>query len=182
VEAEGEPEDVEESMGPVNPHLKTAYEEMWSASRELQIAEAAAALPFMRAAAAALDRARLANRYYLRSGATRVVVDVPRVRLQGKETGASATRSPRAAETARREIARDFTRAAAIRDPVTAANELAFVRVRALAELPELAEALEPVIEALRRGRDARAALAAARTELDRAEAAARDGASWSRW
>lgn len=182
VEAEGEPEDSGEGMGPANPHLKTAYEAMWSASRELQIAEAAAALPFMRAAAAALDRARLANRYYLRSGATRVVVDVPRVRLQGKETGASATRSPRAAETARQEIARDFTRAAAIRDPVTAANELALVRVRALAELPELADALEPVIEALRRGRDPRAALAAARSELDRAESAARDGASWSRW
>ncbi|MGK2935660.1 MAG: hypothetical protein ACSLFE_10520 [Gemmatimonadaceae bacterium] len=182
VEAEGEPEDAEESMGPVNPHLKTAYEEMWSASRELQIAEATAALPFMRAAAAALDRARLANRYYLRSGAARVVVDVPRVRLQGKETGTSAARSPRAAETARQEIARHFTRAAAIRDPVSAANELALVRVRALAELPELAEALEPVIDALRRGRNPRAALAAARSELDRADAAARDGASWSRW
>lgn len=182
VEAEGEPEDVEEGMGPVNPHLKMAYEEMWSASRELQVAEAAAALPFMRSAAAALDRARLANRYYLRSGTARVVVDVPRVRLQGKESGTSAARSPRAAETARQEIARDFTRAAAIRDPASAANELALVRVRALAELPELADALGPVIEALRRGRDPRAALAAARTELDRAEAAARDGASWSRW
>jgi hypothetical protein len=118
----------------------------------------------------------------LRSGTARVVVDVPRVRLQGKETGQSAARSPRAAETARQEIARDFTRAAAIRDPAAAANELALVRVRALEELPELAEALEPVIDALRRGRDPRAALAAARSELDRAEAAARDGASWSRW
>ena len=182
VEAEGEPEDAEEGGAPVNPHLKTAYEEMWSASRELQIADAAAALPFMRAAAAALDRARLANRYYLRSGAARVVVDVPRVRLQGKETGASAARSPRAAETARREIARDFARAAAIRDPVASANELSLVRVRALAELPELAAALEPLIDALRRGRDPRAALAAARSKLDRADAAARDGASWSRW
>lgn len=182
VEAAGEPEDAAESMGPVNPHLKAAYEEMWSASRELQIAEAAAALPFMRAAAAALDRARLANRYYLRSGTARVVVDVPRARLQGKETGASAGRSPRAAETAMQELARDFTRAASIRDPASAANELALVRVRALAELPGLAKALEPAIEALRRGRDPRVALAAARAELDRAEGAARHGASWSRW
>jgi hypothetical protein len=182
VEAEGEPEDTEEGGAPVNPHLKTAYEEMWSASRELQIADAATALPFMRAAAAALDRARLANRYYLRSGVARVVVDVPRVRLQGKEAGVSTARSPRAAETARREIARDFARAAAIRDPAASANELSLVRVRALAELPALAAALEPVIDALRRGRDPRAALAVARSELDRAEAAARDGGSWSRW
>ena len=182
IEAEGEPEDVEESAGPVNPHLKTAYEEMWSASRELQIAEVATALPFMRAAAAALDRARLANRYYLRSRTPRVVVDVPRVRLQGKEKGSSAARSARAAELARSEIGRDFARAAALRDRQAAANELSLVRVRALAELPEFAAALEPVIEALRRGRDASAVMAAARRELDHAAATARDGTAWSRW
>ncbi|MGI8619360.1 MAG: hypothetical protein ACR2L6_09785 [Gemmatimonadaceae bacterium] len=182
VEAEGEPEDTDESRGPVNPHLKTAYEEMWSASRELQIAEAAAALPFMRAAADALDRARLASRYYMRSGAARVVVDVPRVRLQGKENGSSGTRAPHPAETILQDIARDFARAASLTSREVAANELSLVRVRALAELPELAAALEPLIDALRRGRDAGAAMAAARVELDRAEAVAWDGASWSRW
>lgn len=182
VEAQGEPEDTEESSGPVNPHLKTAYEEMWSAARELQIADAAAALPFMRSAADALDRARLASRYYLRSGISRVVVDVPRVRLQGREKGSSATREPHAADTARQEIARDFVRAASIQDAAAAANELSLVRVRALAELPEFAAALEPLIDALRRGRDPGVAMAAARRELDRAEAVARDGASWSRW
>ena len=182
VEAEGEPEDTEEGTGPVNPHLKAAYEEMWSASRELQIGDAAAALPFMRAAADALDRARLASRYYLRSGTTRVVVDVPRARLQGKETGSSATRAPHPAETTVRELARDFARAASLADRETAANELSLVRVRALAELPGFAAALEPVIDALRRGRDPRAATAAARAELDRTGAVAREGATWSRW
>lgn len=182
VEAAGEPEDEAEGTGPVNPNLKTAYDEMWSASRELQIAEAAAALPFMRAAAAALDRARLARRYYMRSGTSRVVVDVPRARLQGKEKGASATREPRAANGARREIARDFARAAASANPDAAANELSLLRVRALADLPAFAAALEPAIDALRRGRDARAAMAAARAELDRAAAVAPGAASWSRW
>ncbi len=182
IEAEGEPRDAEESGGPVNPYLKTAYEEMWSASRELQIAEPATALPSMRAAAAALDRARLANRYYLRSGSGRVVVDVPRVRLQGKEKGASATREPHSAEIMRREIARDFARAATIRDPDAAANELSLVRVRALEALPEFAAALEQVIDALRRDGDPRAALAAARQELDRAESGAPVTGSWSRW
>lgn len=182
VEAAGEPHDPEESTGPVNSNLKTAYEEMWSASRELQIAEAAAALPFMRAAAAALDRARLANRYYMRSGISRVVVDVPRVRLQGDELGSSAARGARPAELERSEIARGFARAAAMRDPDAAANELSLVRVRALSGLPEFAAALEPVIEALRRGRDASAAMAAARRELDRAEGGVRDAAGWSRW
>lgn len=182
VEAEGEPEDTEEGTGPVNPNLKTAYEEMWSASRELQIADAAAALPFMRAAADALDRARLASRYYLRSGTARVVVDVPRVRMQGKETGSSAARAAHPAETILRDLARDFTRAAALRDREAAANELSLIRVRALRELPEFAAALEPLIDALRRGRDPRAATAAARAELDRAAAVAREGATWSRW
>lgn len=182
IEAEGEPEDVEETSGPVNPHLKAAYEEMWNASRELQIAEAAAALPSMRAAADALDRARLASRYYMRSGTSRVVVDVPRVRLQGKEKGSSATREPHPADTDRQEIARDFARAASITAAAAAANELSLVRVRALAELPEFAAVLEPLIDALRRGRDPSQAMAAARAELDRAEAIARNGASWSRW
>lgn len=182
VEAAGEPEDEEEGRGPVNPDLKTAYEEMWSAARELQINEAAAALPFMRAAAAALDRTRLARRYYMRSGIARVVVDVPRVRLQGKEKGGSSTRAPHPADTTLRGIAGDFARAASIRDAIAAANELSLVRVRALAELPEFAEALEPLIDALRRGRDASAAMATARNELDRAEAVARGAASWSRW
>ena len=182
IEAEGEPEDTEEGSGPVNPNLKTAYEEMWSASRELQIAEAAAALPFMRAAAAALDRARLANRYYLRSRTSRVVVDVPRARMQGKDRGGSATRNPRSADTTLQQVARDFARAAALRDPTAAANELSLVRVRALEDLPGFAAALEPVIDALRRGRDSRAALAAARAELDREDAVRRDGATWSRW
>lgn len=185
IEAEGEPEDTEEGSGPINPNLKTAYEEMWSASRELQIAEPATALPFMRAAAAALDRARLANRYYLRSGSPRVVVDVPRVRLQGTDKGASATRRPhaaQAAQAARQEIARDFARAAATPDANTSANELSLVRVRALGEFPEFAVALEPVIEALRRGRDSREAMAAARVELDRADATAISAPAWSRW
>lgn len=182
VEAAGEPEDTEEGTGPVNPHLKAAYEEMWSASRELQIADAAAALPFMRAAADALDRARLASRYYLRSGTTRVVVDVPRVRLQGRETGSSALRAAHPAETILREIARDFARAASLSDRESAANELSLVRVRALAGLPEFAAALEPLIDALRRDRDPRAAMAVARAELDRADAVAREGATWSRW
>ena len=182
VEAAGEPEDTQEGTGPVNPNLKTAYEEMWSASRELQIADAAAALPFMRAAADALDRARLASRYYLRSGTTRVVVDVPRARLQGKETGSSAARAAHPAETILEDLAREFTRAAALRDREIAANELSLVRVRALAELPGFAAALQPLIDALRRGRDPRAATAAARAELDRAAAVAREGATWSRW
>jgi hypothetical protein len=182
IEAEGEPEDTEEGSGPINPNLKTAYEEMWSASRELQIAEPATALPFMRAAAAALDRARLANRYYLRSGSPRVVVDVPRVRLQGTDKGASATRRPHPAQTARQEIARDFARAAAIIEANSAANELSLVRVRALGELPGFAAALEPVIDALRRGRDSREAMAAARVELDRADDTVTGAPAWSRW
>ncbi|HUR91637.1 MAG TPA: hypothetical protein VMY38_03080 [Gemmatimonadaceae bacterium] len=182
IEAEGEPEDTEEGSAPVNPNLKTAYEEMWSASRELQIAEAAAALPFMRAAAAALDRARLANRYYLRSRSSRIVVDVPRVRMQGKDKGVSATREPRSADLELQEVARDFARAAAIRDRAAAANELSLVRVRALEALPEFAAALDPVIQALRRGREPGPAMSAARAELDRAESIVRDGATWSRW
>lgn len=182
VEAGGEPEDVAERGGPVNPNLKTAYEKMWSASRELQIAQPAPALPLMRAAAAALDRARLANRYYLRSGVSRVVVDVPLARLTGTDKGSSSTRAPHAADTVRQRLAREFAQAAAIRNRERAADELALLRVRALAEFPELAEALRPAIEALRQGRDAEGPLAAARATFDRDALATRHHTSWSRW
>src|SRR6185503_6029312 len=50
----------EEITGTKNPDLVTAYNALWQAVRSLQIAEPAPALPPMRVALAALDRARLA--------------------------------------------------------------------------------------------------------------------------
>ena len=65
---------------------------MWSASGELEIGEPGKAIPFMKKALDALRAARSAERIYLRGKTTAVVVDIDRVRLQGKDKGSSSVR------------------------------------------------------------------------------------------
>ncbi|MGZ3465793.1 MAG: hypothetical protein ACXU91_03555, partial [Gemmatimonadaceae bacterium] len=83
----------EQITGAKNPDLVTAYNALWQAVRSLQIAEPAPALPPMRVALKALDRARVANRLYLRGVPPKIVVNLDRVRLTGKEKGTSNTRT-----------------------------------------------------------------------------------------
>src|SRR4029078_10317736 len=92
----------EEITGTKNPDLVTAYNALWQAVRSLQIAEPAPALPPMRVALKALVRARVANRLYLRGVPPKIVVNLDRVRLTGKEKGTSNVRTPRSfADSAR---------------------------------------------------------------------------------
>ena len=82
----------------VNRPLLEAYNAMWDASRSLEVGEPGAALPPMRAALAAIQRARNAERLYLRGKAPIVIVDIAKVRLAGKrDDAASSPRAPRAA-------------------------------------------------------------------------------------
>ena len=78
-----------------NRPLLEAYNAMWSASSELEIGEPGKAIPFMKKALDALQTARSAERIYLRGKTRAVVVDIERVRLQGKDKGAPSPRSPR---------------------------------------------------------------------------------------
>ncbi|MFL5578025.1 MAG: hypothetical protein ACJ79S_18885 [Gemmatimonadaceae bacterium] len=81
----------------VNRPLLEAYNAMWSAGRELDVGEPGRALPHMRAALRAIQRARDAERLYLRGRPPAVVVDVARVRLAGSDGGAAPrARTPRA--------------------------------------------------------------------------------------
>ena len=70
-----------------NRPLLEAYNAMWSASSELEIGEPGKAIPFMKKALDALQAARSAERIYLRGKTRAVVVDIDRVRLQGKDKG-----------------------------------------------------------------------------------------------
>ena len=95
-----------------NPDLFEAYQELWASVRALQIAEPEPALPHMRLALKALDRARLANRLYLRGIPPKVIVDLARVRMTGKEKGVANTRTPRTpADSARVQLERRFSSA-----------------------------------------------------------------------
>jgi len=166
----------------INRPLLEAYNAMWEASRELDQGETARALPPMRRALEAIQRARQAERIYLRGKAPAVVVDLARVRLTGKETGTASTRGPR--PPADPAAARRAERLAAAielasREPAAAIDSLVLLRVESLDAAPSLAAAVADALDALRGGRDATALLARARRV---AEGGVRRGAvgAWS--
>ena len=73
--------DFEEDESPVvaiNRPLLEAYNHMWDAARALEVAEPAQAIPPMRLALDAIQRARQAERVYLRGRPPEVIVDVAR--------------------------------------------------------------------------------------------------------
>jgi hypothetical protein len=83
----GSPMDVEGDETPIlalNKPLLEAYNAMWDAGRALEQGEPAQALPPMRRALAAIERARQAERIYLRGRPAAVIVDVAHARLAGK--------------------------------------------------------------------------------------------------
>jgi len=151
----------------VNRPLLEAYNAMWAAGGELETGEPGAALPHMRAALAAIMRAREAERLYLRGRPAEVVVDLAKVRLAGDIDSASASaRTPRArlSRSAAGRVERLDAALIALRtDPAAAVDSLALLRVDALAEEPRLARELAAAVDSLRAGKDATTPLARAR-------------------
>ncbi|HEX6250891.1 MAG TPA: hypothetical protein VFZ56_05610 [Gemmatimonadaceae bacterium] len=181
----GEPPDHADPPDPVNADLKVAYEAMWEAGRELRIASPSTAVPPMRVAVEALDRARMADRRYLRGGTARVVVDLERVRLSGTEKGSSAGRAPRAAaDTLLRALSSRLESVVSARGMSASAraNALSELRVELLAVSPPAAAALGRAASALRSGRNATADLSAARTALAGAPVIRDEALPWSGW
>ena len=155
----------------VNKPLLEAYNAMWDASTQLEIGEPAAALPHMRRALAAIEKARQAERLYLRGRAPQVVIDIDKARLKGKDKGTSATRSPLpVADSTTRSFELRLVRAIELssRNPSAAIDSLTLLRIDALTDSPSFAATLGPAIDAMLRGRgvDATAALARARRVL----------------
>ena len=152
-----------------NPDLFEAFNALWAAVRSLQIAEPDSALPPMRVALKALDRARLANRLYLRGFPPRVIVDVARVRLSGKEKGTANTRTPRApADSARASLERRFSEAVELipSRPAEAVRAFTLMQVEAISISPQVATALAEAVDAFRKGKDATLPLLRARRAL----------------
>jgi hypothetical protein len=143
----------------VNKPLLEAFNAMWDAGRSLEQGEPGRALPAMRRALAAIERARQAERIYLRGRPSAVIVDVAKARLAGKDKGASSElAAPPAADPVARRRAETFARATALlaRDPSAAADSMLVLRVNALGNAPALAAALDDAARTLRKG-DARA-------------------------
>jgi hypothetical protein len=157
----------------VNRPLLEAYNFMWDASRELNQAAPERALPPMYRALDAIQRARAAERLYLRSRPPRAVVDVERARLQGREKGTPSAREPRSPATgaARVALAR-FARLVALArsDAGAAADSLLLLRIDLLGTLrPDAATAAAEAAAALRNGRNAASQLATFRNALGEA-------------
>lgn len=165
----GSPMDVEGDETPIlalNKPLLEAFNAMWDAGRALEQGEPTQALPPMRRALAAIERARQAERIYLRGRPSAVIVDVAHARLAGKEKGSTAVLEPRfTADPRARMRAESFARASALlaTDRDAAADSLLVMRVGALGDSPQLAAVLDTAARVTRRGSPAEVTLAWAR-------------------
>ena len=178
-----EQEGTEEPIVGGDPNLKEAYNALWESVRSLRIAEPAKALPPMRIALKALDKARLSNRVYLRGTPPRIIVDLNRVRLSGKEKGSSNVRSPRSfADSVRARLSSRFDAVVEMidKDPSRAISELALMRVDALSSLPDAASALGEASDAIHAGRDATVPLLRARRAINGTPAVEPSLTPWS--
>ncbi|HEY4303957.1 MAG TPA: DUF4175 family protein [Gemmatimonadaceae bacterium] len=168
----------------VNKPLLEAYNAMWDASTELELGEPAKALPHMRVALAAIQKARQAERLYLRGQPPAVIVDLNKVRLTGKDKGTTSKRRPLvASDSANQARADRFVTIAELAShaPAAAADSLLLLRIDVLSDNPALASALSDAANALRRGKsdEATLALTRARRTLSGAPVARDSIARW---
>ena len=166
---EGDDEELDPQLV-VNHDLKNGYDAMWDAERALNIGDIQVALPFMRRAAVALDKARLANRLYLRGRPPRIVVNIEKVRLSAKEHGKSSVVSdPRTpADSAMSRLDRSLQSALRLMDsdPQRLADGLIRLRAQAVSVNTTFASAIGDAADALRAGKDMTPALVRARRSL----------------
>jgi hypothetical protein len=166
----------------INRPLLEAYNAMWDAGRALEQADTRGAIPHMKLALAAIERARAASRYYLRGKPPTVIIDIAKVRLAGKDTGSTNSRSARAALPPRdamreRRLLGAVTLLAS--DATGARDSLAVLRLESIAESPVFADALTGALDALNTGRDVTPSLVRARRALGGVARA--PGGLWSR-
>lgn len=153
----------------IDRDLKAAYDAMWEAQRALIPGDLAAARPAMLRAIAALDRARRADRLYLRGRTPRLVVDVARVRLSAAEKGHASLATARTrADTVRGRAAAGFDAALDVASAGAGRFADALVRLQAgtARDAPPFAAAIGAAADAVRRGADPAPALARARVAL----------------
>lgn len=168
----------------INRPLLEAYNHMWRATTELEVANPGGAIPWMRRAIEALQRARAAERIYLRGRPPRVVVDLAKVRGTGKEKGATNERSarePADAERAARLERFDVALGIVVADPAAAADSLLLLRLSVPADDPAAARALDAAADQVRRGGDVTEVLARARRALAGAPVRSSGLTAWGR-
>ena len=166
-----------------NPLLAEAHEALWEGVRALYIAETGEALPPMWAALKLLQEFALTERYYFRGQPPELLVNLGRVRMQGKDTGYAAPRVRREMSgEKRRELMASYVESVRLLEaaPDSAMNTLMRMQVEALREFPGLASVLGEAVAAIRAGEDATASLAEVRRSLEGRTIIRRRLTSWS--
>jgi hypothetical protein len=139
---------------------------MWDAAVNLEQGEPDRALPHMRRALAEIQKARQAERVYLRGAPPPVVIDIDKARLKGKDKGSSSARRPlTVSDSVANARAERFARLVELagRDPRAAVDSLLLLRVDALGDAPTFAAALSDAVAAMRAGKSDASASALAR-------------------
>lgn len=147
--------DADAAIIAVNRPLLEAYNAMWDAGRELELAEPRNAIPHMQRALEAIQRARAAERLYLRGRVRPVVVDLARVRLAGRDTGQSSRRTAATGEETVRarldaRVSQAAERYAADHQPELLRDTLFVLRVEMLSVAPDAASVLGELLRVLR--------------------------------
>ncbi len=166
-----------------NPLLAEAHEALWEGVRALYIAETGEALPPMWAALKLLQEFALTERYYFRGQPPELLVNLGRVRMQGKDTGYAAPRVRREMSgEKRRELMANYVESVRLLEaaPDSAMNTLMRMQVEALREFPGLASVLGEAVAAIRADEDATASLAEVRRALEGRTIIRRRLTSWS--
>jgi hypothetical protein len=152
----------------LNRPLLEAYNAMWAAGRELEIGEPRRALPHMREALEAIQRARQAERIYLRGRPAISVIDLARVRLAGSlaDAAPSGTRSSSRDPRLREALLARYSSILGLFPRSEIVDSLQLLRIEALDAEPRFAGVLGEAVTALRTGGDATSALIRARRVL----------------
>jgi hypothetical protein len=166
----------------INKPLLEAYNAMWDAGRALELSDVKGAIPHMRVALAAIERARAASRLYLRGKPPAVILDITKIRLAGKDTGVTNVRGDRLPLSPRAQLreARLLVAASMVsRDASAARDSLAVLRLESIGDMPDFATALAGISDAMRRGGDVTDSFVRARRVLGGVQRA--PNSAWSR-
>jgi hypothetical protein len=147
----------------------SAFQALGDAAGDLHAVTLTAAIPPERVALRVLDRARVANRLYLRGGHPTIVVNTERVRLIGPEKPDAGPRTSEPSDdtTALAAVARlESIARPGGRSPSEVADSIAVLRLAVIGVWPGAASALAEAADAVRAHRDPRAALARARRAI----------------
>jgi len=120
----------------INQPLLEAYNAMWEAQTHLLLGETREALPPMYRALEAIQRARAAERLYLRGRPAQVVVDLAKVRLAGQRPDSAGARTARPLPARELALQSRFERALVVasRDARAAADSLMLLRLAVIGE------------------------------------------------